>query len=74
MEALCSKLEAANVKLSFEENAVVAKPHGELNAVDIRTVPNPGFRANGPVLWKKLFLKIALCMYLNWCVWVRIFV
>ena len=43
MEALCSKLEAANVKLSFEENAVVAKPHGELNAVDIRTVPHPGF-------------------------------
>lgn len=43
MEALCSKLEDCNVKLSVEENAVVAKPHGELNAVDIRTVPHPGF-------------------------------
>ncbi len=43
MEALCSKLEACNVKLDFEENAVTAKPHGVLNAVDIRTVPHPGF-------------------------------
>lgn len=43
MEALCSKLEACNVHLTYEENAVVAKPHGELNAVDIRTLPHPGF-------------------------------
>lgn len=43
MEALCSKLEACNVHLSYEDNAVVAKPHGELNAVDIRTLPHPGF-------------------------------
>lgn len=43
MEALCSKLEACNVHLAYEENAVVAKPHGELNAVDIRTLPHPGF-------------------------------
>lgn len=43
MEALCDKLQACNVKLSFEENAVVAQKHGELNAVDIRTLPHPGF-------------------------------
>lgn len=43
MEALCSKLEACNVNLTYEENAVAAKPHGELNAVDIRTLPHPGF-------------------------------
>lgn len=43
MEALCSKLQACNVNLTYEENAVVAKPHGELNAVDIRTLPHPGF-------------------------------
>lgn len=43
MEALCDKLQACNVKLSFEENAVIAQKHGELNAVDIRTLPHPGF-------------------------------
>lgn len=43
MEALCDKLQACNVKLSFEENAVIAQKHGELNAVDIRTQPHPGF-------------------------------
>lgn len=43
MEALFDKLRACNVSLEIEGNTVIAKKHQELNAVDIRTLPHPGF-------------------------------
>ncbi len=43
MEALFDKLRACNVSLEIEGNTVLAKKHQELNAVDIRTLPHPGF-------------------------------
>lgn len=58
MEALCSKLEACNVNLTYEDNAVTAKPHGELNAVDIRTLPHPGFPTD---MQAQFMAMLALC-------------
>ncbi len=43
MEALFDKLRACNVILEIEGDSVIAKKHQELNAVDIRTLPHPGF-------------------------------
>lgn len=43
MEALFDKLRACNVALEIDGNSVIAKKHQELNAVDIRTLPHPGF-------------------------------
>jgi UDP-N-acetylglucosamine 1-carboxyvinyltransferase len=43
VEGLIRKLQEAGLKMQIEENRILVFPNGRLSAVDIRTLPYPGF-------------------------------